>query len=145
MRSTTTPATDGTTAAQDLSLSRIGALLDTYAEALSTGDVSEVAACFALPAMVLREGGAAVACRREDVVAAIAALERLRQPGDPPAAVPHLRRVEDLGGGLVSADVLWHGVDERGHPAGGQERYVYLIRSEGGEPRIHVAVGPLAG
>ena len=112
---------------------------DRYGSALTTGDVSAVAACYALPGMVVADSysftfttpaavalsflGAAPAYREHQIVAAHAQLSDV------------LRLSEALS--LVAVE--WEYLDSRGNAVPGQ-RYRYLIRSGADGPRITTVI-----
>jgi ketosteroid isomerase-like protein len=137
------PTTVTTDPGPGLSPAAVTEFLETYAAALASGDASAITACFAHPAMVLRDAGAAVALGREEITAAFAALARNGGHRSQPRGIPRLRRAEALSADLTCVDVVWHGVGPDGRATGGDERYVYVLRHRDGELLIHVAVGPL--
>jgi hypothetical protein len=124
-----------TTSAHDVS-----AFLDRYGDALVSGDLPGIAACYALPALVVGDaatipiadpaqveaafGGAAAAYRAEGLVG-------LR---------PEVRAIDPLTGALTLVDLGWAYLDE----AGRQRRhtaYRYLLRrADTGQLGIQVVV-----
>jgi hypothetical protein len=112
---------------------------DRYGSALTTGDVSAVAACYALPGMVVADSysftfttpaavalsflGAAPAYREQQIVAAHA----------------QFRDVQRLSHALAMVAVEWEYLDSRGNAVPG-ERYRYLIRSGADGPRITTVI-----
>jgi hypothetical protein len=112
---------------------------DRYGSALTTGDVSAVAACYALPGMVVSDSysftftspaavalsflGAAPAYKEQQIVAAHA----------------QLRDVQRLSTALVMVDVEWEYLDSLGKAVPG-ESYRYLIRADAHGPRITTVI-----
>ena len=112
---------------------------DRYGSALTRGDVSAVANCYALPGMVVADSysftfaspaavalsflGAAPAYREQQIVAAHA----------------QLRDVQRLSDALAMVAVEWEYLDSRGAQVPG-ESYRYLIRSDSAGPRITTVV-----
>lgn len=112
---------------------------DRYGSALTRGDVSAVANCYALPGMVVADSysftfvspaavalsflGAAPAYREQQIVAAHA----------------QLRDVQQLSDALAMVAVEWEYLDSRGNAVPG-ERYRYLIRSDADGPRITTVI-----
>ena len=112
---------------------------DRYGAALTSGDVSAVAACYALPGMVVSDSysftfstpaavalsflGAAPAYREHQIVAAHA----------------QLRDVQALSGALAMVAVEWEYLDSSGNAVPG-ERYRYLLRSDADGPRITTVI-----
>ena len=112
---------------------------DRYGNALTRGDVSAIAGCYALPGMVVADAysftftspaavalsflGAAPAYREQQIVAAHA----------------QLQDVQRLSGALIMAAVEWEYLDSRGAAVPG-ERYRYLIRLGAEGPLITTVI-----
>ncbi|HET6533088.1 MAG TPA: hypothetical protein VFH03_21065 [Actinoplanes sp.] len=112
---------------------------DRYGSALTRGDVSGIAGCYALPGMVVADSysftftspaavalsflGAAPAYREQQIVAAHA----------------QLQDVQRLSGALIMAAVEWEYLDARGAAVPG-ERYRYLIRVGAEGPLITTVI-----
>jgi hypothetical protein len=110
-----------------------------YGSALTGGDVSAVAACYALPGMVVSDSysftfaspaavalsflGAAPAYREQQIVAAHA----------------QLRDVQRLSPALCMVAVEWEYLDSLGNAVPG-ESYRYLIRNDDDGPRITTVI-----
>ena len=110
-----------------------------YGAALTTGDVSAIARCYALPGMVVADSysftfaspaavalsflGAAPAYREQQIVAAHA----------------QLRDVQRLSNALAMVAVDWEYLDSAGNAVPG-ESYRYLIRADADGPRITTVV-----
>ena len=112
---------------------------DRYGSALTRGDVSGVANCYALPGMVVADSysftfatpaavalsflGAAPAYREQQIVAAHA----------------QLRDVQRLSDALAMVAVEWEYLDSAGNAVPG-ESFRYLIRSDADGPRITTVI-----
>jgi hypothetical protein len=112
---------------------------DRYGSALTTGDVSAVAACYALPGLVVADSysftfaspaavalsflGAAPAYREQRIVAAHA----------------QLLDVQRLSRALAMIAVEWEYLDSAGNAVPG-DRYRYLIRADADGPRITTVI-----
>ena len=112
---------------------------DRYGSALTTGDISAVAGCYALPGMVVADSysftfassaavalsflGAAPAYRERHIVAAHA----------------QLRDVQRLSAALAMVAVDWEFLDSTGNAVSG-ESYRYLIRADVDGPRITTVI-----
>ena len=112
---------------------------DRYGSALTTGDVSAVAACYALPGLVVADSysftfaspaavalsflGAAPAYREQRIVAAHA----------------QFLDVQRLSRALAMIAVEWEYLDSAGNAVPG-DRYRYLIRADAGGPRITTVI-----
>ena len=112
---------------------------DRYGSALTRGDVSAVAGCYALPGMVVSDSysftfaspaavalsflGAAPAYRDQQIVAAHAQIEDVQQ----------------LSGALSMVAVRWEYLDARGNAVPG-ESYRYVLRTEAGGPLITTVI-----
>ena len=112
---------------------------DRYGSALTRGDVSAVAGCYALPGMVVSDSysftfaspaavalsflGAAPAYKEQQIVAAHA----------------QLRDVQRLSDALAMVAVEWEYLDSAGNAVPG-ESFRYLIRSDADGPRITTVI-----
>jgi hypothetical protein len=112
---------------------------DRYGSALTSGDVSGVASCYALPGMVVADSysftfaspaavalsflGAAPAYREQQIVAAHA----------------QLRDVQRLSEALALVAVEWEYLDSAGNAVPG-ESFRYVIRSGSDGPRITTVI-----
>lgn len=120
-------------------LAHLTDFFDRYGSALTSGDVSAVAACYALPGMVVSDSysftfaspaavalsflGAASSYREQHIVAAHA----------------QLRDVQRLSPALALVAVEWEYLDSLGEAVPG-ESYSYLIRVDAGGPRITTVI-----
>jgi hypothetical protein len=112
---------------------------DRYGSALTRGDVSAVASCYALPGMVVSDSysftfqspaavalsflGAAPAYREQQIVAAHA----------------QLLDVQRLSDALAMVAVQWEYLDSTGHAVPG-ESFRYLLRGDTDGPRITTVI-----
>lgn len=112
---------------------------DRYGSALTRGDVSAVASCYALPGMVVSDSysftfqspaavalsflGAAPAYREQQIVAAHA----------------QLLDVQRLSDALAMVAVQWEYLDSAGHAVPG-ESFRYLLRGDDNGPRITTVI-----
>jgi hypothetical protein len=112
-----------------------------YGEALSAGDLKAISSCYAVPSLVLSDEGSVPIASREEIEAAFdGAAERYRAQGLV-AVRPTLLASEALGERLISADVRWDYLDERGRSAQ-QNSYRYVLRLEDeASPKIQVVIG----
>lgn len=120
-------------------LSLLSEFFDRYGVALTTGDVTAVAGCYALPGMVVANSysftfatpaavalsflGAAPAYREQRIVAAHA----------------QLTDVQQLSGSLAMVAVEWEYLDSNGNAVPG-ENYRYVLRIESDGPRITTVI-----
>lgn len=124
-----------TTSEQDVST-----FLERYADALGRGDLPGIAACYAMPALVVGDGGALSVSEPSQVEAAFAgAAEAYREQGL--VALPaELRSVDPLTAALTLVEVRWAYLDEAG-TARQHSSYRYLLRRTGaGELGIQVVI-----
>jgi Asp-tRNA(Asn)/Glu-tRNA(Gln) amidotransferase A subunit family amidase len=112
-----------------------------YGEALSAGDLKAISSCYAVPSLVLSDEGSVPIASREDIEAAFdGAAERYRAQGLV-VVRPTLPASEALSERLISADVRWDYLDERGRSAQ-QNSYRYVLRLEDeASPKIQVVIG----
>lgn len=120
-------------------LSDLTDFFDRYGSALTSGDISAIANCYALPGMVVADSysftfaspaavalsflGAAPAYSEQQIVAAHA----------------QLRDVQWLSDALAMVAVEWEYLDSQGNAVPGQS-YRYLIRSDAGGHRITTVI-----
>jgi hypothetical protein len=120
-------------------LAHLTDFFDRYGAALTSGDVSGVAACYALPGMVVSDSysftfvspaavalsflGAAPAYKEQQIVAAHA----------------QLRDVQQLSAALAMVHVEWEYLDSMGNAVPG-ESFRYLIRVDASGPRITTVI-----
>jgi ketosteroid isomerase-like protein len=122
----------------------VAAFLDRYADALAGGDLPGIAACYALPALVVGDAATIPVSEPAQVEAAfggaadayrVQGLVRLR---------PELRAVDPLTGALTLVDVRWAYLDEAG-TARQHTSYRYLLRrADSGQLGIQVVVDTTA-
>ena len=112
-----------------------------YGEALSAGDLKAISGCYAVPSLVLSDAGSVPIAAREEIEAAFdGAAERYRAQGLV-AIRPTLVASEALSERLVSVEVRWDYLDERGRSAQ-QNGYRYVLRLEDeASPKIQVVIG----
>ena len=120
--------------------SEITAFLDRYAGALAAGDLPGIAACYALPALVVGDTGAIPVAGAAQVEAAFAgAADAYRAKGLVDIR-PELRAADPLTATLTMADVRWAYLDEAAQ-ALQHTSYRYLLRRSGpGKLGIQVVV-----
>ena len=118
----------------------IEAFLDRYAKALAAGDLPGVAACYALPALVVGDSGAIPVAEAAQVEAAFAGAADAYRAQGLVGIRPELRAVDPLTATLTLVDVAWSYLDEAG-TARQHTSYRYLLRRSGtGELAIQVVV-----
>jgi ketosteroid isomerase-like protein len=114
--------------------------LDRYAEALAAGDLAGVAACYALPALVVGDAGAIPVTEPAQVEAAFAGAADAYRSQGLVGIRPELRAVDPLTANLTLVDVCWAYLDEAG-AARQHSSYRYLLRrSDAGQLGIQVVV-----
>jgi ketosteroid isomerase-like protein len=122
----------------------IEAFLDRYAKALAAGDLPGVAACYALPALVVGDSGAIPVAEAAQVEAAFAGAADAYRAKGLVGIRPELRAAEPLTSTLTLVDVRWAYLDEAGQ-AGQHTAYRYLLRRSGtGQLGIQVVVDTTA-
>lgn len=113
---------------------------DCYGEALATGDLPGISACYEIPALVMSDAGSIPVAAREEIEAAFdGAAEGYRARGLV-APRPTVLRWEEVTDRLLSVDVGWDYLDEEGNSAE-QNGYRYTIRlGEESGPRIQTVI-----
>jgi ketosteroid isomerase-like protein len=118
----------------------VTAFLDRYAEALVAGDLPGVAACYALPALVVGDAATVPVAEAAQVEAAFAGAADAYRAQGLVAARPELRAVDPLTPSLTLVDVRWAYLDEAGS-AHRHSSYRYLLRrSDTGRLGIQLVV-----
>ena len=118
----------------------IADFLDRYAGALAAGDLPGIAACYAVPALVVGDATAIPVAEAGQVEAAFAGAADAYRAQGLVGIRPELRAVEPLTPNLTLVDVGWAYLDEAG-AARRHSSYRYLLRrSDGGRLGIQVVV-----
>ncbi len=120
--------------------SDISAFLDRYAEALAAGDLPGIAACYALPALVVGDANTIPVTDPAQVEAAFAGAADAYRAQGLVGIRPELRAVDPLPPTLTLVDVRWAYLDEAGQ-ARRHTSYRYLLRrTDPGHLGIQVVV-----
>ena len=120
--------------------SEVEAFLGRYAEALATGDLPGVAACYALPALVAGDDGAIPIAEAAQVEAAFAGAADAYRTQGLVGIRAELRAVDRLTPTLVLADVRWAYLDQDGQARRHSDFRYLLRRSAPGRLGIQVVV-----
>ena len=124
-----------TTSQQD-----VAAFLDRYANALVNGDLPGIAACYALPALVVGDGATIPVSEPAQVEAAFAGAAEAYRAQGLVGLRPQVRAVEPLTGVLILVDVGWAYLDEAGRERR-RTAYRYLLRrADSGRLGIQVVI-----
>jgi len=123
-----------------LDMISIETFMQHYGKALVTGDASEISACFAIPALVLHDGGANAVRNRNEMVAAFRGIaEGYRRQGLS-QMLATVNRAAVISAELTEIDVTWAGIRVDGSATGHREQYRYLLRDTGNGPMIQVVI-----
>jgi ketosteroid isomerase-like protein len=117
----------------------ISAFLDRYAAALAAGDLPGIAACYAVPAMVVGDAATIPVTEPAQVEAAFAGAADAYRAQGLVGIRPELRGVDPLTATLTLVDVGWSYLDEGG-AARRHSSYRYLLRRADGGLGIQVVV-----
>ena len=118
----------------------ITAFLDRYADALAAGDLPGIAACYAVPALVVGDAATIPVAEAAQVEAAFAGAADAYRAQGLVGIRPELRAVDPLTATLTLVDVGWVYLDEAG-TAGQHTSYRYLLRrADDGRLGIQVVV-----
>jgi ketosteroid isomerase-like protein len=118
----------------------VPAFLERYAEALAGGDLPGIAACYALPALVVGDAGSIPVAEPAQVEAAFAGAADAYRSQGLVGVRPEVRAVDPLTATLTLVDVRWAYLDEAG-AARQHTSYRYLLRrSDTGRLGIQVVV-----
>ena len=118
----------------------IPAFLDRYADALAAGDLPGIAACYALPALVVGDSGTIPVAEAAQVEAAFAGAADAYRAQGMVGIQSELLAVDPLTPALTLVEVRWAYLDEAGQ-ARQHTSYRYLLRrSAPGQLGIQVVV-----
>ena len=117
----------------------ISAFLDRYADALAAGDLPGIAACYAVPALVVGDAATLPVTEPAQVEAAFAGAADAYRAQGLVGIRPELRAVDPLTATLTLVDVGWSYLDEAG-AARRHTSYRYLLRRADGGLGIQVVV-----
>jgi ketosteroid isomerase-like protein len=108
----------------------VAAFLDRYAGALAAGDLPGVAACYALPALVVGDGATIPVSEPAQVEAAFAGAAEAYRAQGLVGLRPLVGAVEPLTSALTLVEVGWAYLDEAGRERR-HTSYRYLLRRAG--------------
>ena len=124
-----------TTSRQDVS-----AFLDRYADVLASGDLPGIAACYALPGLVVGDAATIPVAEPAQIEAAFGGAADAYRSQGLVGLRPELRAVDPLTGALTLVDVRWAYLDEAGRERQ-HTSYRYLLRrTDTGQLGIQVVV-----
>jgi hypothetical protein len=112
---------------------------DRYGTALTSGDVSAIANCYALPGMVVADSYSFTFVSPAAVALSFLGAAPAYQEQQIVAAHAQLRDVQRLSVQLTMVAVEWEYLDSSGNAVPG-ERYSYLLRVDDHGPRITTVV-----
>jgi len=122
----------------------VATFLDRYADALTAGDLPGIAACYALPALVVGDAAPIPVSGPGQVEAAFAGAADAYRAQGLVGLRPELRALDRLTGALSLVDVRWAYLDEAG-TARKHSSYRYLLRrADGGQLGIQVVIDTTA-
>src|SRR6266511_3747244 len=105
----------------------VAAFLDRYADALASGDLPGIAACYALPALVVGDAATIPVAEPAQVEAAFGGAADAYRAQGLVGLRPEVRAVDPLTGALTLMDVRWAYLDEAGRERR-HNSYRYLLR-----------------
>jgi ketosteroid isomerase-like protein len=105
----------------------VASFLDRYADALAGGDLPGIAACYALPALVVGDAATIPVSEPAQVEAAFGGAADAYRAQGLVSLRPQVRAVEPLTVALTLADVRWAYLDEAGRERQ-HTSYRYLLR-----------------
>jgi hypothetical protein len=118
----------------------VAAFLDRYAGALAAGDLPGIAACYALPALVVGDGATIPVSEPAQVEAAFAGAAEAYRAQGLVGLRPQVGAVEPLTGALTLVEVGWAYLDEAGRERR-HTSYRYLLRrADSGRQGIQVVI-----
>jgi len=118
----------------------VSAFLDRYADALSSGDLPGIAACYALPALVVGDAATIVVSGPAQVEAAFGGAADAYRAQGLVGLRPEVRAVDPLTGALTLVDVRWAYLDEAGRERQHTAYRYRLRRADAGQLGIQVVI-----
>jgi ketosteroid isomerase-like protein len=118
----------------------VSAFLDRYADALAGGDLPAVAACYALPGLVVGDAATFPVSEPAQVEAAFAGAAEAYRAQGLVSLRPELGAVDRLTGALTLVDVRWAYLDEAGRERRNSSYRYLLRRADTGQLAIQVVV-----
>ena len=118
----------------------IRAFLDRYGQALSTGDLPAIVACWEVPALVLSDQGARAVSEVAEIEGFFAGAVQWYRAQGMVATRPEDVRVEPLSARLASVDVTWSAQNAAGETVSAERSRYILSIADDGAPRVRVAV-----
>jgi hypothetical protein len=120
-------------------LAHLTDFFDRYGSALTRGDVSAVAGCYALPGMVVSDSYSFTFASPAAVALSFLGAAPAYKEQQSVAAHAQLRDVQRLSSALAMVDVEWEYLDSLGNAVPG-ESYRYLLRVDASGPRITTVI-----
>jgi hypothetical protein len=118
----------------------VSSFLDRYADALASGDLPGIAACYAVPALVVGDAAAIPVSEPAQVEAAFGGAAAAYRAQGLVGLRPEVRAVDRLTGALTLVDVRWAYLDEVGRERQ-HTAYRYLLRrADTGQLGIQVVI-----
>lgn len=115
-------------------------LIERYGQSMSAADPPAIAALWEVPAFVMSGQGAAGVSTKGEIEQFYAQNVQNYHSQGLMRILPTVERIEHLGPGVASADVVWSILDADGNEKL-TERTRYILRQDSqGEPRIQVVV-----
>lgn len=110
-----------------------------YGAALTAGDVAAVAACYALPGMVVADSYSFTFSSPAAVALSFLGASPAYQEQRIVAAHAQMRDVQRLSAAMTLVEVQWEYLDSSGNAVPG-ESYRYLMRADADGPRITTVI-----
>jgi ketosteroid isomerase-like protein len=118
----------------------VASFLDRYADALTSGDLPGIAACYALPALVVGDGATIPVSEPAQVEAAFGGAAAAYRAQGLVRLRPEVRAVDRLTGALTLVDAHWAYLDDAGDERQ-HTSYRYLLRrADTGQLGIQVVI-----
>ena len=125
---------------QNLTRNSLEAFIEIYGQALSAGDLDDIAECWEIPSLVMSEQGAVSVTAKEDLKAFFEqAGESYREQGHA-STVGEIISKEYLTKHIVAVDVRWPSFDDQGETKAVEMSHYLLRVGDDGKPRIQVAL-----
>ena len=114
--------------------------LELYGQALSAGDLAEIAGCWEMPALSLADTGAVPVSDASEIERYFERAVGEYHSQGLMTTWPQLEKMEALTDRLAAVDVRWSSFDTAGVERSSERSYYILRRGDDGQLRIRVAL-----
>lgn len=123
-----------------MSTAAIQQMLERLGVAISTGNMAEVSASYAFPALFLSDEAAMILADAAQIEGLLVGATEWYRAHDLVSTRPELEHLEEMSEKLVAVDVRWPAFDASGTEKWSERSHYLLQAGPDGQPRIRVAL-----